>query len=211
MLGIDKSVGTINKELIVILQPEGSFELDWQVTEEKLDSSLISFQEEIYRRYIGNADEALLFLGFSELSLSNSESLRYLRLIASTFVKKLSINPDVELLREKIVVEIDEDEMNHLFESLPYLNGASNFNHNWIENAWGKLNHSFAKMIHTYKGSVEQFIVSMNPNIHLVGRIFFHLVESKKEDFPFAFLATYATKVSQDGKSKHLPLEKCTC
>ena len=36
-------------------------------------------------------------------------------------------------------------------------------------------------------------------------RIFFHLVESKEDDHPFAFLATYATKDTHD-KVRHMPL-----
>lgn len=36
-------------------------------------------------------------------------------------------------------------------------------------------------------------------------RIFFHLVESKDEEYPFAFLATYATK-DQEGRIRHMPL-----
>ncbi|MEX2104171.1 MAG: SNF2 helicase-associated domain-containing protein, partial [Bacilli bacterium] len=115
--------------------------------------------------------------------------------------------PDLELLREKIDIELEEDERNHLLDSVPYLNGSKHLNQDWIEQVWAKLNHSFSTIILSYKGSVEQFITSMNPNVHLVGRVFFHLVESEKEDYPFAYMATYAAEVSQEGKSKHLPLK----
>ena len=37
-------------------------------------------------------------------------------------------------------------------------------------------------------------------------RIFFHLVENKDEDYPFAFMATYAAK-KEDGSVQHVPLE----
>lgn len=37
------------------------------------------------------------------------------------------------------------------------------------------------------------------------GTYFFHLVENKEEDYPFAFLATYATKDTND-KVRHMPL-----
>ena len=40
-----------------------------------------------------------------------------------------------------------------------------------------------------------------------MGRVFFHLVENKDEDHPFAFLVTYSTRLNQQGKSKHLPLK----
>jgi SNF2 family DNA or RNA helicase len=196
-----------NKELIVILKPEGSFELDWQITEEKIDRNLLIFQEKLSRRFRENADEALLFLGFSERSLSTSDSLLYLSLVAAFYVKKLTASPELELLREKIVIEIEEDEMNHLLQRVPYVNGAEHLNHLWIEQIWGRLNRTYSTLINAYKGSVEQFIASMNPDVHLAGRVIFHLVESQKEEYPFAFLATYALEDSQAGKSRHLPLK----
>src|SRR4030067_347493 len=58
-----------------------------------------------------------------------------------------------------------------------------------------------------FAGTVEDFIKTFSPDVHLVGRVFFHLVESKKDDYPFAFLATYSTGLSSKGTSKHLPLK----
>lgn len=204
---IDKSEKITYKELIVIIQSDGSFELDWQITEEKMESSQFDYQDEVYRRYSENAHEALLFLGFSERTVVTSESLRYLRFIASTFVKKLAMNPDLEVLRENVVIEINENEVEHLLQKVPYLKGAEYLTHFWVDKAWETLNQAFGKMIKSYKGSVEAFFASYNPNVQMVGRVFFHLVESKKEEYPFAFLATYAADVSTNGKSKHLPLK----
>jgi non-specific serine/threonine protein kinase len=203
----EKSLDSTNKELIVLLQPGGSFDLDWQVTEETLDRNQMIFQEELYTRFIENAEEALLFLGFSEEVRSTSASLRYLKKIASSYIKKLVESPELELLREKSAVELEEDEWSHLLGNAPYLNGSEHLNQDWMGQIWAKLNHSFSAVILNYKGSVEQYITSMNPNVHLVGRVFFHLVESKKEDYPFAYMATYAAEVTQEGKSKHLPLK----
>ena len=195
------------KELIVIIQADGSFELDWQITGEQIDRRQLDFQEEVYKRFTENANEALIFLGFEDRTVAISESLHYLRLIASTFIKKLSMNPDIEVLREKIVVEIEEEEIKQLLQKAPYLKGAEYLDQTWIEDVWGTLNHAFCNMIQIYKGSVEEFFAAFNPSVHLVGRVFFHLVESKKEEYPFAFLATYSADVSKDGKSKHLPLK----
>ena len=54
---------------------------------------------------------------------------------------------------------------------------------------------------------VEEFIKAYSPNVHLVGRVYFHLVENKSEDFPFAFMATYSIRLNRRGMSKHLPLK----
>ncbi len=197
----------MSKELIVILEPDGKFELDWQETEEQIDPTQILFQEELDRRFRENAGEALLFLGFSDQSIPITESLRFFRMLTSSFVGKLSRNPDIELLREKTVVEVEDDDIKYFLQSSPFFTGVEHLNQNWIKTIWTKLNQVFGKKIKTYKGSVAEFFYSYNPNVHLVGRVFFHLVESKKEEYPFAFLATYSTDVTKDGKSKHLPLK----
>jgi SNF2 family DNA or RNA helicase len=197
----------LNKELIAILNPEGSFGLDWQTTEEIIDRSLIDFQEKLYTRYEKNADEALLYLGFSDLALSISDSLRYLRFVAVTYVEKLASDPDLEQLREKTLVTLEEDELQHLLKSAPYLNGGEHLDRDWMEQLWERLNDSFRIRIQSYNGTAEQWFASMNPQVHPVGRVIFHLVESQQDEYPFAFLATYAAEDSQGGKSKYLPLK----
>ncbi|MFA5384828.1 MAG: DEAD/DEAH box helicase [Eubacteriales bacterium] len=197
----------INKELIVIIQAQGSFELDWQITAEQPAGSHLAFQEELYRHFWENAGEALIFLGFADKRTSMSESLHYLRQIAAAFVKKLTQNPEIEVLRGKIVVEIAGEEIQQFLQNAPFLNGAEYLNQAWLEDLWGKLHQAFRTLIQAYQGSVGDFFAAYNPDIHLAGRVFFHLVESKKEEYPFAFLATYSTAVSNEGKSKHLPLK----
>ncbi|SPF38641.1 conserved hypothetical protein [Candidatus Desulfosporosinus infrequens] len=207
LYNINKSVNTTNQELIVIIQAEGTFELDWQITIEPLDISQILFQNEVNKRFLENTQEALIFLGFSDRTVAISESLHYLRLIATTLIKKLSLNPDIEALREKIVVEIEAEEIDLFLQNAPYLKGTEHLNQAWIIKVWETLNQAFCNLIQTYQGSVGELFAAFNPNLHLVGRVFFHLVESKKEEYPFAFLATYSADVSTDGKSKHLPLK----
>jgi non-specific serine/threonine protein kinase len=191
----------------VIIQAQGSFELDWQITAEQPAGSHLAFQEEVYRRFWENSGEALIFLGFADKRTSMSESLHYLRQIAAAFVKKLAQNPEIEALREKTVVEISGEEIQQFLQNAPFLNGAEYLNQTWLEDLWEKLHQAFGTLIQTYKGSVGDFFAAYNPDIHLAGRVYFHLVESKKEEYPFAFLATYSAAVSNEGKSKHLPLK----
>ena len=77
----DTSETITYKELIALIHSKGSFELDWQITEETMESSQFAYQEEVYRRYRENAQEAFLILGFSEKTVVTSASLGYLRLM----------------------------------------------------------------------------------------------------------------------------------
>lgn len=203
----EKPEGRKNKEVIVILKPEGAFQLDFQIAKEKLSDGENLLQEEIYARFIKEPYEALFFWGFEDKTAFMSESIAYLKLIAATFVKKLYMSPDIESMREKIVITIEEGEIVKLLQSAPYLSGSEYLDANWIKDIFEKFRYSFCKIIENYKGSAQEFFASFNPKIHIPGRIYFHLVESKKEDYPFAFLATYSAEVSKQGKSKHLPLK----
>ena len=49
------------------------------------------------------------------------------------------------------------------------------------------------------------YLTEKSQHLRVPERVFFHLVESKDADYPFAFLATYATRDNQ-GKIQHVPL-----
>ncbi|WP_404300109.1 SNF2 helicase-associated domain-containing protein [Alicycliphilus denitrificans] len=54
-----------------------------------------------------------------------------------------------------------------------------------------------------------QFLASHYPAWKLVGRVHFNLAENRKDpDAPFAFLATYTTRLSAHGKAQHVPLSQ---
>ncbi|MDQ0871588.1 hypothetical protein QFZ77_000247 [Paenibacillus sp. V4I3] len=50
-----------HKELMVIIRPKGSFDLDWQATDDKIDGNCLQFQEELYQRFLEDADVAGMF------------------------------------------------------------------------------------------------------------------------------------------------------
>ena len=57
------------------------------------------------------------------------------------------------------------------------------------------------------KCSVQDFLKRRNPSWNLVGRVHFNLAENRKDAAaPFAFLATYTTRLSAHAKAQHLPL-----
>src|ERR1022692_3847537 len=59
------------------------------------------------------------------------------------------------------------------------------------------------------KLSVQEFLKSRHPAWNLVGRVHFNLAENRKdEQAPFAFMATYTTRLSAAAKAQHLPLGK---
>ncbi|MEA3415303.1 MAG: DEAD/DEAH box helicase [Thermodesulfobacteriota bacterium] len=197
----------MNQELIVVVMPNGLLQLEWANTQDPVSKDSRLLQEGIYKRFTGDADSWLLFLGFCDHQVSLSLSLDYWRSFTGAFTKKLIQTPDLEILRHKVKLLIEENELRKHLELAPLMIGSEYLNLKLLEDVWKKLNCTFTFAVKSYNGTVEAFIKSYSPSVQLVGRVFFHLVENKSDDYPFAFMATYSTRLNRQGRSKHLPLK----
>ena len=197
----------MNQELNVVVMPNGSFQLEWADTQDVINKSSRLLQEGIYKQFSADADSWLLFLGFCDHQVSLSPSLDYWRNFTGDFTKRLCQTPDLEILRHKVKVLAEEDELRTHLERAPLMIGSEYLSLELLEAVWARLNNAFTLAIKSFGGTVEDFIRTYSPNVHLVGRIFFHLVENKSEDYPFAFMATYSTRLNRQGRSKHLALK----
>lgn len=150
---------------------------------------------------------ALYDLGLKTAQGEMSPSARFLYQISSVFFRQLTELPELELARERVQVPVPDELCEELLRSLPFAIGAEYVTAEWIRNVFVKLTEIFAREIAGYSGSVELYLTEKNQDLHVPERIFFHLVENKgNAEFPFAFLATYATK-GGDGKVRHVPLQ----
>ena len=78
-----------------------------------------------------------------------------------------------------------------------------------LADLWRAMDAAFDAELAQVKLSVQEFLKSRHPAWNLVGRVHFNLAENRKdEDAPFAFLATYTTRLSAQAKAQHLPLGK---
>ncbi len=150
---------------------------------------------------------ALFHLGFLKKEKWFSPSIEYLHHIAEMLIKKLSQQPEIEFNRDTVQVDLLEDEMYRLKEELPFVIGMEYVDDAWIRRVWEALLAVFRLEIKNYDGTVARYFAEYNANINVVGRVFFHLVENKEEQYPFAFMATYSTKPVKSKKAVHTPLK----
>ncbi len=197
----------MNQQLTAVIMPGGDLLLEWSPSEERIPKSRQLLEKEIFRRFAADKDSTFLFLGFSDKSVPLSDSLNFWRTFAGLFAKKISLTPDLEQIRQRLTVSLSPDEVAATLDSAPLMTGGEYLSAGLLENIWDRLCRCFAEGVKIYKGTVEEFIKAYSPNVHLVGRVYFHLVENKKDDAPFAFLATYSTGLTADGASRHLPLK----
>ncbi len=197
----------ISSELYAVILPGGDVQLELTPTEERIPKSRQLLEKEISRRFIEDKDSAFLFLGFSDKSIQLSDSLNFWRAFAGIFAEKLRVTPDLEQMRESLTVSLSPAETQSVVDSAPLMTGAEYLNTGLLEKIWDGLNRCFSVGLRQYKGTAQEFIRSYSPNVHLIGRVYFHLVENRKDDAPFAFLATYSTGLNAQGTSRHLPLK----
>ncbi len=58
-------------------------------------------------------------------------------------------------------------------------------------------------------GGWKAWLAGINPALHLIGKVTFHLAENKRSvETPFAFMATYTHRLSAQEKPVHLPLAR---
>ena len=173
-----------------------------------IENQKLKIADETWRQqFIKDKYKALYELGFDDSKAEESPSLSYLHFLAESFLECLTNQPELELARENIVIVPDELMKNRLLNSVPFALGAENINESWLDGIFEKLSEIYRKEISKHKGTVALYLSRKRKNLRIPERVFFHLVEDKdSEEYPFAFLATYATKDNR-GKIHHMPLK----
>ena len=98
-------------------------------------------------------------------------------------------------------------ELESLVIAAPPLPGAEYLKADTLLCLWRELDVlAFAEIGET-DGGAQAWLRKQNPVWSLVGRVTFHLAENKRDpDRPFAFLATYIQRISEQAKPQYLPL-----
>ena len=194
------------QELLAIPLPDDLL-LEWRRCEASPPEASLAVQREAFRRFHGGGPDWLFYLGFAPADVPLSESLDYWRRFAAVFSRHLALTADLELLRDRADVPVPEDVLGIFLEEAPLAAGFELLSRSRLAEIWESLATAFRAAVRQHEGTVESFLRGLRPDLELAGRVFFHLVENAKGQQPFAFLATYSTRVGTDGAPRHLPLK----
>ena len=150
--------------------------------------------------------ETLYALAFQERPACFDAAGSFLCRVADRFASDLAVAPGLELSREKTEIAPSEDSLARLLCGVPFVLGSECVTEPWLKRQYRRLRDVFRQEIAAYSGTVALYFAEKSQKLHVPERIFFHLVESKDVEAPFAFLATYATK-TETGKIRHVPLQ----
>jgi superfamily II DNA or RNA helicase len=163
--------------------------------------------ERIERAFAAGAGQGLLHLGLAEVETALPPSLGYFRDLARRFVTRVCRVPDLEKQRERVAVPHDGEDLDGFARAAPPMTGAEYVSTELLERVWGEIEAAFRSEVAAHDGTVQSYLEARNPLWNLIGRVCFHLAENKRDAAkPFAFLATYTTRLASAAKVQHLPL-----
>ena len=160
-----------------------------------------------YERFQENSIHALYELGFLGKKPWFSKGLTFLHRISDDFFTTLTKEPGLEFLREDVSLSLSDDRASNLLKEVPFVLGMEYITTDYLQKLFNQLLDIFREEIKVYDGTVESYLKGKNPDMSVAGRVFFHLVESEEEEYPFAFMATYSNKPVKSRRTIHTPLQ----
>ncbi|MGA7928063.1 MAG: DEAD/DEAH box helicase [Candidatus Sulfotelmatobacter sp.] len=150
----------------------------------------------------------LLQLGASEVGVPLPPVFSYWREFGSRYVTALCTLTDAGARSTETHPPSPPDaELAWLALAAPPMTGAEYLTATVLQSLWQELDNAFGVELSESKCGVQDFLKRRNAAWNLVGRVHFNLAENRKDDAaPFAFLATYTTRLSAHAKAQHLPL-----
>nr|WP_320189725.1 DEAD/DEAH box helicase [uncultured Desulfobacter sp.] len=192
---------------VVSVMPDQALVLEWETVKGATSPDQEQHLEEIAQIAETRKDDWLYDLGFKQLPLDFSVSLYYFLRFSRCFVRELLKTAELEILRQAAVIGIPPGLVDDFISACPLMAGSEYVTADMLEGLWQGFNETFSHDIKDFKGPVSNYLQEKNPDLHPAGRVFFHLVENKNSDLPFAFMATYSAGMGANGKPKHLPLK----
>ncbi len=193
------------QSLAPILTPHGTLTLGPADDVPALEAELAARLQKGFARGSGHG---LLQLGAGEVETLLPAVFSYWRAFGARYVTALCALPDPEQAGAAIrIAPPAATELEELAAAAPLMIGAEYLTSEILAALWQAIDRAFV-VEHTEAGiPLQDFLKRYHPAWNLVGRVYFNLAENRKDDdAPFAFLATYTTRLSANARAQHVPL-----
>jgi non-specific serine/threonine protein kinase len=137
---------------------------------------------------------------------SAGPSFAFWRELGALYLARLCQTPDVEGALDPVEPP-SGNEAEEIVSGAPPMTGAEYLTVETVCEIWRALDAWTRAEVAAAKKGLPAFLEERAPLWHRVGRVCLHLAENKSDpEHPFAFLATYATGLSADGRVRYRPL-----
>ncbi len=154
-----------------------------------------------------SAAAGLVLLAADAGSLSLPPSPAYWRDFARLYLQRLCQTSGAVEGAAPVLPVPAEPELVSFVQQAPPMRGGEFLGPELLASFWSALGEFLREQ--TTASGFAAWLKSHGSQWHAVGRVTFHLAENKRDpERPFAFLATYVHRLSEQGKPQHLPLSK---
>jgi non-specific serine/threonine protein kinase len=193
---------------IPVLTPQGHLVLAPTDDARTLPANL---QERLETAFELGAGHGLLELGIREVGTALPADFAYWRDFAGRYVTTLCTSaPPAGVAGRAAASTIEAPPAEILTElagAAPPMPGGEYLNADVLAALWDGIDTACRTELADAKQTLQEFLRGRNPAWHLVGRVHFNLAENRSdEEAPFAFIATYTTRLSAQSRAQHLPL-----
>jgi hypothetical protein len=193
---------------IPVLTPQGHLVLAPADEARALPSDLQHRLESAFERGVGHW---LLELGIREVGTALPADFAYWRDFASRYVTVLCTSADLaggdNSGAASAVAMPALESLEGLVSAAPPMPGGEYLTAEMLGALWDQIDAAFRAQRAHSKQSLQEFLKERNPAWNLVGRVHFNLAENRSDEVaPFAFIATYTTRLSAQARAQHLPL-----
>ena len=183
----------------ILLTPHGhllAYEPEAALLSEKLAGGLA-------RAAAGSSAQVLIWLGTKALGEPLPVAGVFWRELARRYFSRLCQEPEAAGALPATLAATGME----VVLSAPPLPGGEYLNTEVLTRLWGELDAAAAAAGLAFPGGAGPWLHAQNPLWNQVGRVTFHLAENKRDaEWPFAFLATYTHRMSEQAKPQYLPL-----
>jgi non-specific serine/threonine protein kinase len=174
----------------------------------------VSVDDAVARRiaaaFAASAPQGLLHLATAELEKNLPPGLDFARRLASSYLTRLCQAPDAAQGAEiPPVPPPSQAELDELALAAPPVVGLEYLGGEVLRDWWTGLDALVREQIRAHPGGAQAYLHERHPLWRLVGRVTLHLAENKRDTaHPFAFIATYASRLSAQARLQHQPLSR---
>ena len=164
--------------------------------------------ERILKAFSKSQANGLLHLATRELISSLPPEFVWARDFVTHYLMRLCHAPEIAGTTELRATPAPEmEDLAVMAQSAPPMRGLEYLEASVLSDWWSDLDGMVRRQVQESERSIQDYLHQLNPAWRTVGRVTFHLAENKRDpDYPFAFLATYVTRLSTQGKAQNLPL-----
>jgi superfamily II DNA or RNA helicase len=188
------------------LTPQGHLLAEEQDDAPEIDARV---RTRVAQAFAQGAGYGLAQLGAAEVGQALPPVFVWWRAFATRYVGALCLNASgqEEDATLPVVAPPDAGELASLVLAAPMMAGAEYLTEAALLTLWDETAVAFAALHAAAGTGWQRFLSALNPAWNLVGRVHFNLAENRRDaEQPFAFMATYTTRLSAQARAQHVPL-----